>query len=136
MIEVKPYFKNTDGHKTILYVTEKVRKAINEHARAKSHLKFSFVQALKRWSERGFETAEGGKGFPIKHEWDQIYRIGKSDLFRIYGFYHGAGKCEFIAIDAFEKNGQQLNADERARINQNVRCIREASSWKKSANDN
>jgi len=67
----------------------------------------------------------------LKHEWGGVYRIGFVDsLFRIVGFYEDASKRDFIAIDAYLKRGQKLDASQRNRIDHVVN-VREQKPWKK-----
>lgn len=89
-----------------------------------------FERKLEYFAEAGFQEHEG-RGKPIVHEGGHIYRIGlKRSLFRILGFYNGKKKAEFIAIDAYMKRKQELNASDRKRIKA-VRDVREERRWRK-----
>lgn len=80
MYEVERVFAG----KTDVWMTVEVYEAIE--ARDKTR-KPALLRKIAYFSEAGFQSHEGKKGQPIKHEEGGVYRIGLNDLFRVYGFY-------------------------------------------------
>ena len=96
-----------------------------------------FLSKLERYCQYGFENYEGkGNWPPIKHEWEGVFRIGmKNSLFRVIGFYEdGTNRTEFIALDCYTKGGQNINAAERARIDEVARA-KKKHDWRKVQDD-
>jgi hypothetical protein len=130
--EVDPLFTGT-GYGTALWISKTVADEIDSF-NVKNRC--AVLDKLRYFATAGFWRFEGGKGFPIKHEWDEAYRIAykTSSLFRIVGFY-SINKTEFIAIDAFTKRKRKLSSSERGRIDV-VAAVKENSSWRKAEKKN
>ena len=126
MILVERLFPGT-SLKTEVWVSDSVREAIGDYTRTEKH-PGTFLKKLKHWATAGFATCEGQRN-PIRHEWDGIYRVGKhATLFRIYGFYEGPNKAEFIAVTSTTKRGQKLTTADENQINEASR-IKVEKDW-------
>jgi hypothetical protein len=120
--------------KTQLWASAAVRAAIADHHKS-TQPTGRLLMLLKRYTQNGFRCYEGGKGCPIKYEWDGVYRIGPGDLFRIIGFYENGSRSVFVAIDAFTKRGTELSAAERRRIEAVAKVLSDGT-WRKKTNGN
>ena len=119
---------------TDVWMTESVVDEIEKHDGTKAGVDpdepdHGLYRKIKHYSENGFWKFEGAKR-PIKHEGNGVYRIGYGDLFRIYGFYNGPGRREFIAIRPHLKRGQKNTARERNAITK-VRRAKDNGDWEK-----
>lgn len=104
-----------------------MREAIGEYAPTERK-QGTFLKKLKYWATAGFARFEGPKD-PIRHEWDEIYRVGMyATLFRIYGFYEGPRKSEFIAVTSTTKREQGLRPADKNQINEASR-IKTEKDW-------
>lgn len=91
---------------------------------------------IKRLAQNGFAYGERSTPQIVKHEWDQVYRVGYVDsLFRMIGFYEDNSKHDFIAIDSFLKKGKQLTKGQRKLIDE-VATIKRNATWKKVEEEN
>lgn len=108
-------------------IAEKAKKELAKYVRRGQGTRF--LKKLKRYATVGFPEYEGDKN-PIRHEWDGVWRIADSSLFRLIGFYEGTGKESFIVIDAFTKSGKSLSVAQRRRIDEVARVKREGL-WKR-----
>lgn len=117
---------------TVVWGSDRVREQLEWYQRRKEKFRGFFVKKLFRYAQDGFALWEGADK-PIRPEWDQVFRIGHdSTQFRVVGFYSGAGnRAEFIACDAYLKDGPKLSASERARINA-VATIRATGNWQRT----
>lgn len=89
------------------------------------------LKKVKYWAEAGFSNFEGGEGYPIKHEWDGVYRLGtQSSLYRFLGIYGGDKKDFFLILAAFLKRQKKLGADEKQRIDR-IAEVKKRGQWKK-----
>lgn len=119
---------------TNVWASASVREALVWYQKRKETHRGFFIGKLHRYAKDGFALWHG-EGRPIRHEWDQVYRIGHdSCLFRVIGFYAGGYQREFIACDAYLKGGTKLNRSERDRINA-VASVRATGSWHKVGSD-
>jgi len=115
---------------TVVWVSEGVRAAIRHYLKKDRRSAQKVLVKLKYYAEAGFRLFEGPRR-PVKHEWDGVYRVGEPGLlFRIVGFYEGGNRRSFIAIEAFEKSGQNLRPSEKDRIN-NVANVCRCVTWQK-----
>ena len=95
----------------------------------------AFLKRMQRYAKAGFRKWEGGHGYPIKYEWDGVYRVRPTGgLFRIIGFYENDDRSRFIGIDAFMKKKMKLSAAERQRIDA-VADVKRAGSWERDRDD-
>lgn len=86
----------------------------------------TLLEKVEYWAEKGFASFEGKKGYPIRHEWDGVYRIGlPASLFRLIGFYENDDKASFIIIDVLKKRGTGLSKSETSRIDAVAKVKRE-----------
>lgn len=127
-VEVRLLVGDPESFATTLWASERTIKELLWYQKKKEKHRGAFFQKLERYARDGFSRWEGPER-PIRHEWDGVFRIGDSSLFRVIGFY-AAGKSEFIACDAYLKSGQKLSAVERGRID-TVAGIRGSGSWRK-----
>lgn len=126
MIVVERLFPGT-SLATEVWVSESVKEAIAQYALTE-RTQGEFLKKLNYWANRGFASLEG-RGCPIRHEWDGIYRVGMyATLFRIYGFYEGARKAEFIAVTSTTKREQRLRPADKNQINEASR-IKTENDW-------
>ncbi len=88
------------------------------------------LRKIKYYSGAGFGNFEYGKGAPVKHEGNGVYRVGYGDLFRVYGFYHGPKRREYIALRAHLKRKQKNTARERQVIAE-VRRTKDNGDWER-----
>lgn len=116
-----------DDYRTDVWISEQASEVLSKFlgkTRAKGQ---ELVAKVEHYAESGFENFEHGRG-PIRHEGNQVFRIGQtSSLFRLIGFYVG-GKSEFICMDGFTKRGRKLSGPQRERIAQVAR-IKQQGSW-------
>jgi hypothetical protein len=116
---------------TRLWVSQAALRQIARY-RKKGDPDGAFWKKLRRFAENGFALYERGDRPPIRAEGGGVYRIGTVDsLFRIIGFYEDDNKTSFIAVDAFLKRGQKLDASERRRIDEVAR-VRRDHDWQKA----
>ena|SRR5665213_164507 len=133
MVEVEELFAGRDC-KTRLWLSETARAALGEFTARREQPRGAFLQKLERYATAGFRHYEGDKK-PVRHEWNQIYRISDGGLFRLIGFYENeATKADFIVIDAVRKRGEKLSASERATVDR-VASVRRDKSWRKKDAD-
>src|SRR6266550_1037214 len=121
-VEVEEYFSPDLPLRTRVWLSDRAAEGI-----ADGPDPGYFLEKLEMWARNGFVLYEGGEGYPIKHEWRQVFRVGKKNKFRLIGFYHGPNRAEFIGMDAFVKKKEKLNASERLRIDR-VADIRDAGA--------
>ncbi len=114
---------------TRFWISEKAAKEFRDYQR-KENPKEQFLRKLRRYANNGFKVYEGGRGMPIKCEWNDVFRISDGTLFRLIGFYEIGFSNSFVIIDAFLKRKQKLSSAERDRIAAVVRVACEGS-WKK-----
>lgn len=116
--------------KTKLWVSKRVKKEILNYAKKKDNPKGTLLGKLLRYCKEGFPLWTGDD-LPIRAELG-IYRIGHPKTqFRIYGFFEDHQQTEFIALDAFEKNGR-LTPAEKARLKKRVMQVRDDKTWRKT----
>jgi len=90
-----------------------------------------FWKKLKHISSAGFDVYIGRDSI-VRPEGDGIYRLGiMGSLFRIVGFFENDRFDNFIAIEAFLKKGQSLNAADRERIKL-AAWVRKSGAWRKN----
>ena len=116
-----------DRYRTRVWISDRAAEALGEYS-SRTQPRGAFLRKLERYAENGFEHYCRGDGSPIKHEWEQVFRIGDGGLFRLIGFFDG--DRDFVIIDAFLKKKQKLGGAERDRIDE-VRRIREAKRWRR-----
>lgn len=86
---------------------------------------------LQHYAKAGFNNYCGGANMPIRDEGGGVYRIGiRQSLFRIIGFFSRDDTAEFIALDAYLKQGKKLGSQHRQRLNR-VRQCRQSGKWRK-----
>src|SRR4051812_11559740 len=107
---------------TRLWFSDVVTDGVAEAASKRVDPKGIVMKNLKRFSQNGLWNYDRGKGSPVRHEWDQVYRIRPThSKFRIIGFYKDSTRADFIAIDAFTKRSDKLSEPETGRVNEVVR---------------
>lgn len=123
---VEPLFVG-DDYRTDVWIAEQASEVLNTFlGKAKARGK-EFIAKVEHYAKNGFENFEHSRG-PIRHEGNQVFRIGQtSSLFRLVGFYVGR-KLEFICIDGFTKRGRKLSGPQRERLAQVAR-IKRQKSW-------
>lgn len=115
---------------TVIWGSQRVLEQLEWYQTKKETHRGQFVKKLLRYAETGFAQWQGADR-PIRHEWDQVFRIGDtSNLFRVIGFYGAGNHAEFIALDAYLKSGTKLSAAERERIDR-VSDVRAKGAWRK-----
>ncbi len=118
-----------DGYRTDVWISEGAKRELSKLVRGKKkRLGQAFLKKLEHYAKAGFAVFEGAKR-PIKYEWDEVYRVADSALFRLIGFYV-EGKASFVVIDAFTKRGQQLSKGQMNRITE-VGRVKRLRSWKR-----
>ena len=116
-----------DDYRTDVWISEQASEVLNKFLRKSKVKGKEFVAKVEHYAESGFENFEHSRG-PIRHEGNQVFRIGQtSSLFRLIGFYVG-GKSQFICMDGFTKRGKKLSGPQRERIAQVAR-IKLQGSW-------
>jgi hypothetical protein len=117
--------------KTHLWLSQRAQDEIT-HFRKRGDPNGAYWKRVARFAKDGFGLHDQGEFPPIRHEWDNVYRIGFVDsLFRLIGFYEDPStKSDFIAIDAFLKKKKKLNRSERDRIDK-VAEVRRLKQWRK-----
>jgi hypothetical protein len=120
--------------KTTLWLSQKAREGIDDY-RKKGDPDGAFWKKIKRYAINGFDLYERGRPSPVLFEWDGVFRVSTGTLFRLYGFYSGDSKSEFIVVDVALKRGMELSKSERSQIDEVARVRREGL-WKKVQNDN
>ena len=123
---------------TDVWMTEAVVDEIFDHDGIASenmdlnNIPAGLFKKIDYFSKAGFRNHEGKRGQPIKYEGEGVYRIGVSDLFRVYGFYEDeARKIDFIAITTWSKHGQKNTQRERDIIS-HVAEVKKNGSWTKN----
>ena len=119
---------------TDVWMTGSAFDAIHEHDGTEAGMEpdepdQGLLRKIRHYSTHGFGKFEGRKR-PIKYEGNGVYRIGYGDLFRIYGFYNGPQRREFIAIRPHLKRGQKNTARERNAIAE-VQRAKDNGDWEK-----
>jgi hypothetical protein len=124
-VALNPWFAE-DRFATGVWLSRNVEKLLLKKKREEGR---GLLQRMEEMAESGFELFIGPKNI-IRHEWDQIYRIGlDSSQLRVIGFFEQVTE-DFLGVDGFVKKGQQLTAQERDLINR-VRDIRNSGDWEK-----
>jgi len=126
-IAVYRLFPDKDDHKTVLWASDRVVDMLAWYEQKKEKYRGSYWKKRQRFCEDGFPVWTGD-GRPVVSEWNQVFRIGDGSLFRVIGFFADGRDKEFVAIDAYLKTHQQLNAAERARI-EKVGEVRARGLW-------
>ena len=130
MVVVEPLFAG-DDFRTSVWISPSVKKGFAELAKRDRTTAGRFLKKLEYYARKGFGSSEGGKGAPIRHEWEGVYRVRLHEsLFRIIGFYEGRDKRLFIAMECFKKRGDDLSPSDRDRINAVVN-VKLCGDWRK-----
>ena len=117
-----------EGCATTVWVSETVQQELK---RLPSDLRVRFLKKLRHYAKSGFSHFTGGKGCPIRYEWDGVFRVAYApSLLRMVGFFDGRGNAVFVAIDMFKERGRKLSAAERERIDA-VATVAARDNWKK-----
>lgn len=117
---------------TAVWLSEGANKAILKFVRKGGQQAAVLLQKVEYWAKTGFASFEGGEGCPIRHEWDGVYRIGRtSSLFRLIGFYENDDRASFVIIDVLHKRGTRLTKGEISRIN-GVAQVKREGLWRKA----
>ena len=123
---VEPLFVG-DDYLTDVWISEQASEVLNKFLGKTKVKGKEFIAKVEHYAKSGFENFEHSRG-PIRHEGNQVFRIGQtSSLFRLIGFYVG-GKSQFICMDGFTKRGKKLSGPQRERIAQVAR-IKLQGSW-------
>lgn len=126
MIEVDVLFSDKD-HKTGVLISHGATEVFSKYRR-KENPPGAFLKKLKRYAQNGFDLYVGADR-PIRPEWDGVFRIGDSSLFRLIGFFEDGGS-NFIITDGYLKRGQKLDASDRDRIDEAAR-VKKQRLWKR-----
>lgn len=119
------------GQRTDIWMTKEVFDFLDSYKRVNKLDGTLFnkeVGKLKKWCDMGLKNVQG-VGYPVKHEWDEVYRIAvDGKQFRIVGFF-SQNNGIFHAITFFEKKKQKLDARMRAVIDK-VAAIKKDADYK------
>lgn len=117
-----------DDFATDVWASEDVQQALG---RLPPDVRVRFLDKLRYYATGGFGVFTGGRGRPIRVEWEGVFRVAHSpSLFRVIGFFDERHNAVFIAMDAFKKQGKKLTSKERRRIDAVAR-VNAQGNWRK-----
>lgn len=119
--------------RTVLWVSDAVSREFEKWRKRTGDSFLEYLDKIDDCSIRGFQNFEGDNRL-VRHKWEGVYAFQmRGKMFRVFGFYSGTSKSEFVIMRATMKRGQSLDKLDRAMIDEVARIRKTSGSWIKDA---